>query len=255
MSPLIIKNHAFNKGMPKIIIPIAAENEEQLAEEMGHITLLHPDIIEWRADYYEQVEDVNKVKTALRKLDDLNDNKSLLLFTFRRAEEGGNKPISTSYYIELLQTAMESQRIDLLDVELFAGEDTVQTLIQEAKKKGVHVILSNHDFHHTPSKNEIIRRLEKMIMLGADIPKIAVMPNDLRDVLTLLDATQEIKKIYPDIPFITMAMGKLGIISRIAGECFGSAATFGIGKKASAPGQLPVDDLRKVLEIIHRNYK
>ena len=40
-----------------------------------------------------------------------------------------------------------------------------------------------------------------------------------------------------------MSMGKLGVISRICGEVFGSAVTFGTAGKASAPGQLPANQL------------
>ena len=50
---------------------------------------------------------------------------------------------------------------------------------------------------------------------------------------------------------MTMSMGGTGVISRLAGEVFDSAFTFGAGKEASAPGQIPIADLRKVLEILH----
>ena len=49
-----------------------------------------------------------------------------------------------------------------------------------------------------------------------------------------------------------MSMAKAGVISRLAGEVFGSAATFGAVKKASAPGQISVNDLRTVLTILHQ---
>ena len=85
----------------------------------------------------------------------------------------------------------------------------------------------------------------------ADIPKIAVMPKSVADVITLLDATHTMKTQYADRPLITMSMGGKGVISRLAGEVFGSAFTFGAGKEASAPGQIQVADLRMVLEILH----
>ena len=88
---------------------------------------------------------------------------------------------------------------------------------------------------------------------GADIPKIAVMPKSVDDVITLLDATNTMKTQYGDRPLITMSMGGTGVISRLAGEVFGSAFTFGAGKEASAPGQIPVAELRKVLEILHES--
>ncbi len=57
-------------------------------------------------------------------------------------------------------------------------------------------------------------------------------------MLTLLAATPEMQEQYADRPIITMSMAKTGVISRLAGEVFGSAATFGAVKKASAPANL-----------------
>lgn len=107
-------------------------------------------------------------------------------------------------------------------------------------------------FIKRPLTEEIVQRLRKMQELGADIPKIAVMPQTKADVLTLLTATVEMQERYADRPIITMSMSKTGVISRLAGEVFGSAATFGAVKKASAPGQISVADLRTVLTILHQ---
>ena len=114
------------------------------------------------------------------------------------------------------------------------------------------VIASNHDFQKTPEKEEIVSRLRKMQELGADILKIAVMPQEKKDVLTLLAATEEMIRLFAKQPVITMSMAEMGIISRIAGEAFGSAVTFGSAKKSSAPGQLPAGELSKVLKVLHR---
>ena len=134
----------------------------------------------------------------------------------------------------------EQSKIDLVDVELFTGEKYVKELVEKAEANGVYVIMSNHDFEKTPSKEEIITRLCKMQELGAHIPKIAVMPNSVEDVITLLEATNTMKTDYADRPIITMSMGGTGLISRLAGESFGSSATFGAGNQVSAPGQIPV---------------
>lgn len=91
--------------------------------------------------------------------------------------------------------------------------------------------MSNHDFDKTPSFDEITGRLIGMKKLGADVAKLACMPNSAKDVLTLLSATEAVKSQYPDEPIITMSMGKLGAISRISGEIFGSALTFSSAKK------------------------
>ena len=86
---------------------------------------------------------------------------------------------------------------------------------------------------------------------GADLLKLAAMPKNPGDVLTLLSATWEMKEKYAGQPLITMSMGGTGLVSRLAGEVFGSALTFGSAKKASAPGQLEVIALRQILQALH----
>lgn len=142
---------------------------------------------------------------------------------------------------------------DMIDIELFTGDEIVKEVVDFAHSQNVKVVMSNHDFFKTPAKEEIISRLCKMQEMNADLPKIAVMPQEAEDVLTLLSATNEMITKYADRPIITMSMGGLGIISRIAGEAFGSALTFGAAKLASAPGQVPVEKLVQVLEILHES--
>ncbi|MEC5425376.1 type I 3-dehydroquinate dehydratase [Virgibacillus sp. C22-A2] len=252
MSNITVKNLTIGEGIPKIVVPLMGATDAGILEELQHVKSLEPDIIEWRVDAYMEVEKLESVMAALATirvaLDDIP-----LLFTFRSHKEGGNRVITDSYYVELLTTAIRSNEVDLLDIELFYQDVIVKSLIKEAKASGVCVIVSNHNFTHTPSRETIISRLREMQSLGADIPKIAVMPTNTEDVLTLLDATNSMVTHYADRPIITMAMGSEGLISRLAGEVFGSALTFGAGKEVSAPGQIDTKDLRIVLEILHKN--
>lgn len=86
-----------------------------------------------------------------------------------------------------------------MDVEAFTGDEVVRDIIESAHESGVVVVASNHDFEKTPEKDEIVRRLRKMQELGADIPKIAVMPQSRKDVLTLLSATEEMVSEYATV--------------------------------------------------------
>lgn len=252
MSTLKIKNITVGEGVPKIIVPLVGTTEEQILQEAALVKELQPDVVEWRVDIYEDVENLAAVKNMIMKLRAVFAEE-LLLFTFRSHKEGGKKEISDAFYVELNQTAITTKNIDLVDVELFNEEGNVNAILSAAKENDVYVIMSNHDFFKTPSKEEIISRLRKMQEYGADIPKIAVMPTSVADVLTLIDATNTMKTQYADRPLITMSMGGTGVISRLAGEVFGSAFTFGAGKEASAPGQIPVSELRTVLEILHKS--
>ena len=124
-------------------------------------------------------------------------------------------------------------------------------MIDAAHGAGVKVIMSNHDFHKTPAQEDIIYRLRRMQDLGADLPKIAVMPQTPQDVLTLLSATLTMKEKYATRPIITMSMAKMGGISRVTGRLFGSAMTFGTVGQASAPGQIAIKELRELMDILY----
>ena len=169
--------------------------------------------------------------------------------TFRTSKEGGEKAIEPEAYAELNIKAAQTGYVDLVDVEIFTGNEIVKKIIDGAH--AARVIASNHDFFKTPAQSDIVYRLRKMQDMGADIPKIAVMPQNKKDVLTLLAATEEMATDYADRPIITMSMAGTGVISRLCGEVFGSSMTFGAAKKASAPGQMGVNDLNTVLGLLH----
>ena len=79
------------------------------------------------------------------------------------------------------------------------------------------------------------------------------MPTCKANVITLLQATNDMHENFADRPIITMSMAGTGVLSRLCGEVFGSALTFGAAKKASAPGQMGVEDLKTVLSLLHKS--
>jgi 3-dehydroquinate dehydratase-1 len=110
-------------------------------------------------------------------------------------------------------------------------------------------VLSFHDFQRTPPLQELLARFRQAKDLGADVGKLAVMPRSKADVLVLLQATLQASEML-DIPVAGMAMGALGAVSRVCGGVFGSALTFAVGQAASAPGQIPIDELRAALAVL-----
>lgn len=250
MKNVHVRNIVIGEGMPKVCVPIVAKTKEDICKEGSMLKEMGVDVVEWRMDFFEHVcnaENVKDVACALRK--ELGD--VALLATFRSHKEGGEMELSTAAYIALNKAVIDSKAIDLVDVELFSGDDIVEDLVSYAHTNKVYVIMSNHDFDKTPSYEIIIERLKSMQNHGADIPKIAVMPTSKCDVLTLLSATNDMVEQYATCPIITMSMAKDGVISRLCGEVFGSSLTFGAAKKASAPGQIDVQNLKSVLEILH----
>jgi 3-dehydroquinate dehydratase I len=249
-----VKGLTIGEGIPKICVSLMGRSQAELLNEAQFIKTLDIDVVEWRVDYFEDVEDISKVKSALNGLR-LILSETPFLFTFRSKKEGGEKEISNEYYFDLITAIIETKKVDLIDIELFNEETNVKKLVEISHSRGVFVIISNHDFTKTPPKDEIITRLSKAQELGADIPKIALMPKNSDDVLNLLDATNTMNKHFSDTPIITISMGGKGAISRLTGELFGSAMTFAAGRKGSAPGQLSVSEVRNMLNILHGNLK
>lgn len=252
MQPVKVRNVEIGSGMPKICVPIVGITRTDILSSAKEIRSAGADVVEWRADWYEDVFQFSLVTDTAKELRRIL-GEIPLLFTFRTAKEGGEKEITTDIYVALNRHAAQSGYIDLVDVEAFTGDKAVKEVIEAAHSCGVKVIVSNHDFHKTPEKDEIVSRLRKMQEIGADIPKIAVMPQSRHDVLTLLEATEEMVYKYADCPVITMSMAAMGAVSRICGEVFGSSLTFGTVGKASAPGQMEIGELRTILEILHNS--
>ncbi len=245
-----VKDVKIGEGMPKICVPIVGKTLEEILEEARLLKTTDFDIAEWRADFYNNVECIDEVKIALEAVRYILMDKPII-FTFRSAEEGGQKEIGTEFYFELNMSIIQARLTNIIDIELFNDETEIRTLVDAAHKNNIAVIISNHDFDKTPSKEEIISRLQRAAELGGDILKIAVMPRSMKDVITLLDATRIMNEKYKDRPIITISMGKLGIVSRLAGGLFGSDLTFASVKKTSAPGQVSPEDLRKIISLLH----
>lgn len=252
MNTVKVRNIEIGAGIPKICVPIVGVTREEILAAAETIKSTKADVVEWRVDWYEDIFDFAKTEETMKALREVL-GETPILFTFRTSKEGGEKSIETETYVELNQNAAKTGLVDLVDVEAFTGDDAVKAVVETAHANGVKVIASNHDFHKTPAKDEIVSRLRKMQDLGADIPKIAVMPQNTKDVLTLLAATEEMVSEYADRPIITMSMSGTGVISRLCGEVFGSALTFGAVGKVSAPGQMGIEDLTTVLGLLHKS--
>lgn len=252
MKPVMVRSVSIGTGRPKICVPLVAETENELYQKAKALKGGPWDLVEWRADWYGSGADPEQAVSGLSGLRAILGDRPIL-FTFRTKAEGGEQALAAGDYLALNRAAAESGLADLIDVELFSGladETRLRELMERAHALGVKVVMSSHDFEKTPPSEEITARLGRMAELGADVLKAAVMPKDRRDVLELLLATEEASRRFEQ-PLITMAMGGLGVITRVAGETFGSAVTFGSAGTASAPGQMDVGRLRDVLDALH----
>ena len=253
MNRVRVRKIVIGEGKPKIVVPIVAKTEVEMEEQLQKIIQEKADIFEWRSDWFDGIFDWERVEKALKILRRYAEE-TPILFTFRTAEEGGERKISQEMYRELNICVGKTQLADMIDVEGFALENA-DKLIKELQELGAKVIVSSHDFKKTLPKDEIIKRLCRMQELGADIVKMAVMPQSAKDVLELLAATEEMNRLHAKQTIVTMSMSGQGVISRLAGELIGSALTFGSAGKASASGQIDVGELDFILTTIHNQLR
>lgn len=239
------------KDRPYICSPIIGRTRDEIVAEGKRVKAHSPDIIEWRADFFQHINDEEKVLKIVQDLKEIIEEIPLL-FTIRSEAEGGNPiPISKEELNHLLAMVCKESSIDLIDYELQNSLDSISEIREVSKSNEKLLILSYHNFDLTPSNGELLTLLSKAATLGGDIGKIAVMPHNQTDVLRLFQVTDEAKKNL-SIIISTMAMGNIGAISRMAGWVFGSELVFAVGDKASAPGQVSIEDLRIMIQTMKK---
>jgi 3-dehydroquinate dehydratase-1 len=246
---LCIKGRTIGEGKPLVCVPIMEGTREAILAKAGEMAASQVEMIEWRVDAFEQADDLNAIREVLEGLGPIVKD-TILVYTFRSKNQGGLRSLPQDKIYDIHELAAENQVVDFVDVEFFEAKNAPRE-IRKLQERGVHVIASHHDFEQTPGADVMEMLLDRMRGSGAAVVKLAVMPQDAEDVITLLQETSRFHRNFPETPIITMSMGPLGCISRVAGETFGSCVTFGAFDKASAPGQLPVEKLGDVLAILH----
>ena len=247
---VIVRQTIIGGTAPLICIPLVAQDESRLLDQARAVVRTRPDLVEWRVDAYATVRhpvDCLSVLNPLRTI--LGDIP--LIFTCRIEEEGGMQPVGQDTRMELITTAITSAMVDIVDIEMANAQPFIGTIRDAAVQHNVRLILSYHDFTQTPDASVIIDKLNQAETLGADIAKVAVMPNTYKDVLTLLAATLRARSETLTIPMITIAMAAEGGVTRMAGGLFGSDITFAAGSAVSAPGQIPIEELRRAMALLY----
>jgi len=250
-----VKDLLIGDGIPKICVPLNGRTEEELLSQLS-LALKDPcDLLEWRADFYLTYQDTTDWQPMLSKI--RNKTKKPLIFTLRSESEGGQSSLRRSDGLALLRDVCEQGDVDLVDIELFEedgslDEAKIEFLVETAHSNGKKVILSNHDFDKTPDLDAIIKRLQAMERLGADVPKVAYMPLSIEDVKILLEAVRIVSSEYMHKPLVAISMGEMGRETRICGGDYCSAITFAAppspdGQTTTAPGQMKASELSRCI--------
>ena len=231
-------------------MPLVAADRAALRAEAAAAAAARPDIVEWRVDHYGEIGLTAAVIDAAREL-----RRALpgvpLLFTRRSAAEGGQPvPIAEQAVIALYAAICAAGCVDLVDYEMSNGAASVKAVRDAAHRHEVSLVCSYHNFESTPALPALLAEFERARAMGGDVAKVAVMARSAEDAQTLLAATRDAARF--DLPLIGIAMGPHGATSRIKGFAFGSALTFGVAAASSAPGQMPVGELRAAIEAARR---
>ena len=145
MNTVKVRNLELGNGIPAICIPNVGKTKEDILSLTRTYLGMHMDLMEWRMDWYEDVEDIAKVTELVKELRDVMGDTPLLC-TFRTDKEGGVHPMSTEKYAELNKAVAATGNADIIDVEIFTGDDIVREMIDAIHASGAKGIASNHDF-------------------------------------------------------------------------------------------------------------
>ena len=185
------------------------------------------DFLEWRVDFLGT---------------DIVESKIPWIVTARHPAEGGQNAMSSSArratLLELLPAAA------LVDIEIRSLGGMKQVL-SEARKSGVGVIASFHDFQKTPPASRLQDLVKKASDAGADVLKIATHTTSPGDVARLLDLLEK-----TPLPLAVMGMGPLGMASRVVLAAAGSVLNYGWLHQPNVTGQWSARELRGVLRAL-----
>ncbi|MBF0519273.1 MAG: type I 3-dehydroquinate dehydratase [Nitrospirae bacterium] len=213
---------------PVIVVPLTDNG-------IKSITDVRPaSVIELRIDMFSNLSD-NYIEAAL--IEAKSKFKIPVIATCRAFEEGGAVKISDKRRIEIFSAA--AQCADAVDVELNSG--IFHDVLNTANQRGIPLIASFHDFIKTPPLDVLESLLQKSLTSGADITKMALMANTTDDVALLADFTIK----HRESGIACIAMGKIGMASRVFFPLIGSLFTFASIETSTAPGQLSVKDMAR----------
>jgi 3-dehydroquinate dehydratase type I len=219
-----------------ICTPIIAQNS---AEALRKIAEAEPlaDIMEIRLDLMKSFD--------LKEI--LNARTKPVLVTYRSTREGGRGAADYESQMRYLMNAVEDGA-DFVDVEYRLPLKFRQKLFQH---QGVsQFVLSTHLLHGTPSREELDEIFRKMAATGADIIKIVAHARSWEDNLRVLELIPKAQAL--GIKIIAFCMGPVGRISRVFTHLMGGYVTFASVEhgQQSASGQMPVREMKRMLEIL-----
>ena len=138
MNSVKIRDVILGEGIPKICVPVTGHTEEEIRLRLREAADTDADVVEWRADWYDGAFEKGKLSGMLKLLREFLGETPLLV-TFRTREEGGEQEISQKAYEDFLSEVLYSGQADMIDAELFRGENLLTRICREAHQSGTAV--------------------------------------------------------------------------------------------------------------------
>ncbi len=220
---------------PAICGAVMAEKVDEMKAGVAKAIEQGADLVELRVDgLHDQAcwEELLPVKVPV-------------ILTNRPEPEGGGFRGDENKRIEVLLQGI-ARGVSCIDIELSTPEPLRERVVSQAKKSGVAVIMSYHDFSITPSIEVMIGTAKRLAGAGCDIAKIVALAEDTEDALRMLDFLAQVQDEVA-VPIIAFAMGDAGKITRIAAPMLGSPIVYAAAGKTTAPGQLDVATMTHLL--------
>lgn len=218
-------------GRPRLVAVIASTADLRAALANKRL----PDFFELRLDSLSPI----RVRDEKR----ISRLRAPRIITVRDPREGGVGKLSIENRRTLLLRFLP--RAKYIDVELQTVRQFKSLLVQ-AKKRKVGLILSYHNFKTTPSSRSLCAKAKRAKAMGADIFKVATRTDTPAALAQLVDFLTN-----PNIrlPISAMGIGKLGPISRLLLARCGSVLNYGALGQPNVEGQLSVDVLRSAIGV------
>lgn len=183
---------------------------------------------------------IDKLKLGSDDIKSVFSKKGKTIATYRPSEG-----LDESVRIESLMLAIQSGAA-YVDIEVETDDLFKSEIVKAAKKHGCKVIASYHDFVKTPVMRELEQILAWCLESSPDIAKIACQVNSVEDNARLLSIYSLNRNV------ISIGMGELGKITRIAATLLGAPFTYAAidTSKKTAPGQIDTVTLKKIISMI-----
>ncbi|CAI8618146.1 unnamed protein product [Vicia faba] len=221
------------KNATLICVPIMGETIGKMALDIQKAKLNGADLVEIRLDSLTTFNAHQDLNTFIQQ-----HNSLPLLFTYRPTWEGGKYDGDENQRLDALRLAMQLGA-DYIDIELKVAHEFYDSIRGKTFNK-TKVIVSSHNYQHTPSVEDLGDLVARIQATGADIVKIATTAVEITDVAHMFQIM-----VHSQVPFIGLVMGDRGLISRVLCAKFGGYLTFGTLESGvvSAPGQPTLKDL------------